>query len=510
MVRPSLHIVNSHIIQLSRDIIMSNPTSDNGPRALRPRPDPAKSGIDIKLDQHWSSKAYTSGSKVTGNVIINTQRDVVFDGFEIFFTGIAYTRIDFISQYSSANYASRPFMKLRMPLSRSDLPSTGVFEAGRTYTIPFNFVVPHQLTLSACNHSVEHAGIKDRHLQLPPTMGFWERNDQSPDMAHIEYAIRAVAHKETSEEGRTLPLDGFHMIKVLPAVPEDAPLDIGPNDERYCLSKTKPIRKNLFTTKQGELKTTASQPSAIMLSGNFLKASGTNLKVNLEFNSTSKDVTPPKINSVSAKIHSTTFFSSAPMNHLPNLGPRIKHQSSPSLTYSNTTPVPMRPDTRLTWEDEAPASRRDSGYDSGFWNESESSETEGHHSKKANKYNVRRYATLDIPFNLPTNGNKLFLPTFYSCISARAYIINLTLSVGPMNTNINLNVPVQVAVEDTYSQQDDDELPSFDAAIAEAEEADVDFHLQPRLMQVPSARFQGTSTLPGYEDMQMRHQVAVA
>ncbi|KAJ4138843.1 hypothetical protein NW765_002738 [Fusarium oxysporum] len=238
---------------------MSNAASDNGPRSTRPRP--AKSGIDIKLDQHWSSKSYTSGSKVTGNVIINTQRDVAYDGFDIFFTGTAYTRVDFVSQYSSANYASRPFMKLRMPLSPADFPSNRVFEAGRTYTIPFHFGSPPP---------------------APPTMGFWERNDQSPDMAHIEYGIRAVATKNSEEEGRTLPLDSFHMVKVLPAMPEDAPLDICSKDERYCLSKTKPIRKNLFSAKQGELTTTASQPSAIMLSGNFLNASGTNLKVNFE------------------------------------------------------------------------------------------------------------------------------------------------------------------------------------------------------------------------------------
>ncbi|KAF5019238.1 hypothetical protein F66182_8763 [Fusarium sp. NRRL 66182] len=507
MARPSHHLVSSHIIKLSRDIIMSNNVSDNnGPRSTRPRP-ANKSGIDITLDQHWSSKAYTSGSKVSGSVIINTQRDVAFDSFEILFTGTGYTRVDFLSQYSSANYAARPFMKLRMPLSSSDLPSSRVFEAGRTYTIPFNFVVPHQLTLGACNHHVDHSGIRDHHLQLPPTMGFWERNDQSPDMAHIEYGIRALAHKDNGEEGRTMPLDGFHLVKVLPAFPEDAPLDISPADERYCLSKTKPMRKNLFSAKQGELTATASQPSAIMLSGNFLKASGTNLKVNFEFISTSKDVAPPKINSVSAKLHSTTYFSSTPMNHLPNLGARIKHQNCTSLTYSTTTSIPMRPDTSLSWEHAAPLSRRDSGYDSGSWAEGDSCESDG--GKKASKYSVRRYATLDIPFNLPTSGNKLFLPTFYSCGSARAYIVHLTLSVGPMNTNINLNIPVQVAVEDTYNQPQDDELPSFESAIAEAEEADADLHFLPRLIQVPSARFQGTSTLPGYNDTRMR-QVAVA
>ncbi|KAM5348409.1 hypothetical protein ACJ41O_008233 [Fusarium nematophilum] len=488
---------------------MSSLTTDNGPRANRPRP--AKSGLDIKIDQHFSSKAYTSGSAIAGHVIVSTQRDVAFDDFEILFTGTAYTRVDFVNQYASATYAARPFMKLCMPISASDFPSPRVFEAGRTYTIPFHFVVPHQLTLSACKHPVEHAEVRDHHLHLPPTMGFWERNDQSPDMAHIEYGIRAGAFKDTVEEGRTMPLEGFHMVKVLPSLPEDAPLDIGPKDERYCLSKTKTIRKNLFSGKQGKLTTTASQPGAIMLSANFLGASQTNLQVNLEFSSASADITPPKVNSVSAKLHSTTFFSSAPMNHLPNLGARIKHQSCPSLTYSTTTPIPINADTALCWENEAPVSRRDSGYSSGAWleDDAESEEGRGHGINsggggKADKDSVRRYATLDIPFTLPTSGNKLFLPTFYSCISARSYIVYLTLSVGPMNTNINLAVPVQVAVENLYEPAADDELPSFDAAVAEAEEADADRHLLPRLMQVPSERFQQTSSLPGYDDRRRR------
>ncbi|KAF4965352.1 hypothetical protein FZEAL_10770 [Fusarium zealandicum] len=489
---------------------MSSPSTDNGPRANRPRP--AKSALDIKIDQHFSSKAYTSGSAIAGHVIINAQRDVAFDDFEVLFTGTAYTRVDFVNQYASATYASRPFMKLRMPLGASDLPSSRVFQAGCTYTIPFHFVVPHQLTLSACNHAVENEAVRDHHLQLPPTMGFWEHNDQSPDMAHIEYGVRALATKDTAEEGRTMPVEGFHMVKVLPSLPEDAPLDICSKDERYNLSKTKTIRKSLFSIKQGKLTTTASQPSAIMLSANFLNASQTNLKVNFEFAAGSEDVTPPKVNSVNAKLHSTTFFSSAPMSHLPNLGARIKSQSSPSLTYSTTTPIPVHPDTHIVWENEAPPSRRDSGYSSGAWHDEEGSESDasqGRRHKESSKNTVRRHATLDIPFSLPKTGNKVFLPTFYSCISARTYIVYLTLSIGPMNTNINLAVPVQVAVENTYDPASDDELPSFDAAIAQAEGSDADQFLLPRLMQVPSERYQGNSVLPIYEDRR-RRQVAAA
>lgn len=483
-------------------------TSDSGPRAKRPQAN--KPGVDITLDRHWSSKAYTTGSKISGHVIINTQRDVAFDDFEVLFTGTAYTRIDFVNQYASATYAARPLMKLRMPINPEDLPSPRVFKAGRSYTLPFHFVVPHQLTLSACTHAVENVGIRDHHLRLPPTMGLWENNDQSPDMASIEYGIRASAFKDTAEEGRAMPLDSFHMIKVLPSLPEDAPLDINANDERYQLSKTKTVRKNIFSVKQGKLMATATQPGAIMLSPDALSASSTSLRVNLEFTAGSTEVAPPKINSAQAKLHSTTFFSSAPMSHLPNLGARIKHQTTPSLTYSATTPVTLAPLNTVTWENETPASRRDSGYSSSAWAEEEASDSDAaQRGNNKSKSVVRRFAMLDIPFSLPTGKNKIFLPTFYSCISARSYIVQLTLSVGA-NTSINLSIPVQIGVENMYEPDMNEDLPTFEAAMMESEgQEEVDSYFLPRRLQVPDEQYQNTSSPPGYNDFRSR-PVAVA
>ena len=77
-----------------------------------------------------------------------------------------------------------------------------------------------------------------------------------------------------------------------------------------------------------------------------------------------------------------------------------------------------------------------------------------------------------------------------------------------MNTTISLSVPLQIAV-DGIDAPSNDELPSFESAIAQAEEHEADNFLQPRLMQVPSARYQGNSILPGYNDMNQR-SVAVA
>ncbi|KAH7017724.1 hypothetical protein EDB80DRAFT_705795 [Ilyonectria destructans] len=498
MARPS-STATSHLLKISQDI-MAHLSPDSGPQANRPRA--GRTGLDIKIENHWTSKAYTSGSTINGHVVVNAQRDVPFDDLEIQFTGTAYTRVDFVNQY--ATYASRAFMKLRMPIRASDFPNPRVFEAGRTYTIPFHFVVPHQLTLSACSHHVDNPAVRDAHLRLPPTMGLWEVNDQAPEMAQIEYSIRAAAFHDGA-----MALEGFHLVKVLPSLPEDAPLEITSKDERYQLSKTKTIRKNLFSAKQGKLSATAVQPSAIMLSADGLRASESLIRVNLDFDPATPNAVPPKINSVTAKLQSTTFFSNAPMNHLPNMGSRVKYQSSPCLTYSTNTAIAISPIDTVSWQQESEFQRRDSGYSSSAWPEEESSDSDSHsHSNRSAKSPNRQVSALDIPFTLPMGNKKFFLPTFQSCISGRSYFLNLTLSVGPSNTNFNLIVPLQIGVENIYDLPQGD-LPSFESAMAEAEQEAADFHLQPRMMHVPSEQYQQTSTLPGYDELR-RPTIAAA
>ena len=49
-------------------------------------------------------------------------------------------------------------------------------EAGHTFEVPFHFVVPGQLTLGACSHTVVNDAVRDYHTQPPPTMGSWDNS----------------------------------------------------------------------------------------------------------------------------------------------------------------------------------------------------------------------------------------------------------------------------------------------------------------------------------------------
>jgi hypothetical protein len=484
---------------------------------------PFKPSIEVTIDGHYNSKVYTSGSSIVGRATINTARDVEFDSFEIVFTGIASTRLDFIQQFPSLNF--RPFMKLRMPLSRDDLPASRVFEAGTTYTIPFNFIVPHQLTIGACSHS-SSLEVQEQHLRLPPTVGNWEGDDQAPEMASIEYAVKARAIRRTQrteeDPGQTKLMEGCRVIKVLPAMPEDAPLEITKMDERYSLHKSKTIRKSLFSGKTGKLNATALQPNAVMLTADGRGATSSSLRINLEFAPSSSEIGPPRLGNVSGKLQAVTFFSASPTDRIPSRGPRANITTNPCLNYSTTSPVFSVSAGDIKWKQElTPMARRDSGYSSSFLDDgSEESDSSEHNAGTGNNRGRRgslpfareakraapfKYtATLDIPFNVHIPSRKVLLPTFFNCLVSRAYVLHVNLGAGPTNSTISMAVPLQVGVISPYDPPGADSLPSFESAMAQAEEEEVDAYLRPRLLSIPPPDFHENSVLPGYEEHRRR------
>lgn len=488
---------------------MPDATDSTGRAAARSKAAAApKPTIDVIIDRHYISKVYTSGSAISGKAIVQTARNIAFDHFDIVFTGIAATRLDFVQQYPSHSF--RPFLKLRMPISEDDVPEDRVFKAGQTYTIPFHFVVPHHLPMGSCKHQCDVDSVVDHHLRLPPTIGFWGADDQAPEMAQIEYAVKARAVKqEHAGSPASKVMEGQHIVKVLPASPEDAPLDITFRDERYTMAKTKTIRKSLFSAKTGKLTAVSAQPEAVMFSADGRDASMSSAHINLEFVPDSVDTAPPKINSVSAKLLSTTYFGAAPVNYMPNLGPRTAYRSNPCLNYTTTTSLSNTPMDKVSWaQEKVDAGRRDSGYSSAQL--SPDSDSIGKASKKPASP-IKHTAKLDVPFTITNTNRKIFLPTFHSCLISRTYVLQLCVGVGPTNTTMTLSVPVQLGVETVNDDPQGGALPSFESLMARDEEAEADNYLRPRIRRAASEDApQTNSLLPGYNELSRRAAMQVA
>ncbi|KAK3324157.1 hypothetical protein B0T19DRAFT_223509 [Cercophora scortea] len=472
-----------------------------------------KSDIKVNLENHFSSKIYTSSSPVTGNVTITTKREVRFESVQIILVGNTRTKTDGVS---SPKLVTHTFLKLVMPIPQSTYPIPRILEPGHTLTVPFNFVIPGQLTINACNHqNVTYGHLQDQHTLLPPTMGGWEKDDLSPDMARVEYSIKARVFRRDEATGKHIRvMEAMESIQVLPASFEEPPLNVTKDDKLYTMSSSKSVRKNVLS-KIGRLTADGTQPGAVVLRADGLgTVNSTSAQISLKFEPTSADVVPPKISSVTGKLYAHTYYHSLPITTFPNLSddPSSAPFGDRPSWFRDNLPLPPITVAHAPWKQTlAAAVRRDSGYSTDHPPSSPdladaSSERQPQQlsTSKSRKPASPIYhtTTLNIPIELPVH-KKRFIPTFHSCIVSRVYSLRLALAVGvgSSSTTVTLELPLQIAVESNDLHGTD--LPSFEMAVRDAEaeaEAEASDMLRPRILSVPQREFIETSVLPGYGD----------
>ncbi|KAK3988533.1 hypothetical protein QBC44DRAFT_370984 [Cladorrhinum sp. PSN332] len=488
----------------------STNASNDIPRVTKPLVYP-KSDVKINLSDHYSSKIYTSSSPVAGDVTITTKRDVRFDSIQIVLIGNTKASFDGLSFPQEVTHT---FLKMVMPIPESTYPVPRVLETGRTYTIPFNFVIPNQLTINACNHERLSNQLQDHHVLLPPSLGGFQKDDMAPRMTQVEYVIKARVLREPVLGGKkTRIVEATQQIQVLPATPEEPPLNITEKDKLYNMSKTKTIRKTFLGTKVGRITATAFQPGAAVVTtdGSKLRSKPT-ARISLTYDPESPTMPPPQITSISGKITSHTYYSSGTISSFPNLGlwnqPYILDRRGQFFTSTPLPPI-SAPAEQPGWTQRiTPTTRRDSGYGSES-SESPGSDNNTAKSKKDKKDKNKRKSpvyltsTLDIPLDLPTD-KKTFVPTFHSCIASRVYTLTLSIGVSAKGASgqVSLTMPLQIAVEGPAAERAEstEGLPSF-------EEAAADEHLRPRVLQVPGEVPAGrtswgphTAQAPAYAD----------
>ena len=450
-----------------------------------------RSDVRVNLKDHYSSKVYTSSSPISGDVTITTKRDVPFDQIQILLLGQTKTSFEGVSVPQEVTHT---FLKMMMPIPDSTYPTPRVLESGQTYTIPFNFVVPNQLTINACNHERLSDQMQDHHVLLPPSLGGWERDDMAPKMARVEYSVKARVLREDGKT-KTRIMEASQAIQVLPTSVEEPPLNVTDKDKLYRMSKTKTLRKGLLSSKLGRLTADAVQPSAAILSPDGRRVMSHPLAhIKLTFDPENTRTLPPTITAVTAKLTAHTYFSSGTISTFPNLGewntPYIHDRRGQFFTSTPLPPITLAEQPAWTPTTTPPISRRDSGYSS-------SSPPSSPTLAKSQLLHVSENShttTLTVPLSLPTD-KKTLVPTFHSCIASRVYTVALTLSLsarGGATSSVTLSVPLQIAIGSSSSSASQGSgadgavvvqaplplgLPSF-------EEAVVDEHFRPRVLGV--------------------------
>ncbi|ELQ39989.1 arrestin [Pyricularia oryzae Y34] len=430
----------------------------------------AKSHIEIHLHNHFRSMVYNTGSPIQGELVIKTQRDTPFDSVQILLLGLTRTKFEDVG---SPHVTTNTLLRLEMPVPESTYPTPRILEAGRTYKIPFNFVVPSHLTLNACEHRVE--------------------------ANHVEYLIKARVLRHADVDDNIRALVAREQIKILPTFLEQPPLNAEHLANFYRLSKSKTLRKNLLSHKIGSITASAKQPNAIFLYPDALGTTETVVNVKLVFEPATADAIPPQVTGVSGKILAHTFYSSGAMTNLPDRIPELSRRFLTNRQLSYTATVPLfsdRTQFKTSWTAQLRnTERRDSGYSSSDLQDSKAQERFAspiYHSSE-----------VPVPIRLPSagsarGGGKTFIPSFASCITSRTYSLQISLTVGGSNsgsTTLALSLPLQIAAIAGVESPRPEVLPDFETAM---EDAEVESMLRPRAMTLPDLRYSGNSELPGY------------
>ncbi|OLN94170.1 hypothetical protein CCHL11_07154 [Colletotrichum chlorophyti] len=394
--------------------------------------------LAINIDAHYTSKIYTTGSRITGSVSLFPKSDAAIQSIQIALVGTSRTRVDSLPAPRVTNHV---FLTLDMPITKASRPSVQDLEGGSPQNIPFRFIIPHTLPRDPCETSRGAGQLRDQHLRLPPTMGTWEKDDLAPTMARVDYAVVARVFQRRSS-GTDHAVEQSQPIKVLPMFPMDPPLSITPQDTRYKLERTKLFRRRVLSARKERITVTTAQPEAVRLGvdGHHAPGSWTSVMLDLNFESSSPSFMPPEALTIQMSLESQTWYAAAPIRTLPDLGnPRDSTGLRHELRYSTTTKLSRTQAEGMAWTRKSAAAE----WALSSWR-----------------------AKVKVPIHLPTT-HKLFLPTFYGCFVSRSYMLHI--SVESNGTSLNLSVPVQIATQSPHLNVLGESLedpPSFESALA--------------------------------------------
>ncbi|KXH30968.1 arrestin [Colletotrichum salicis] len=419
---------------------------------------PTRGDVEVHIDHHYTSKIYSAGSQVNGTVRISPERDVAFSFVEINLLGKAHVRREDVHVMTETTHL---LLKLYMPVPESAYPSTRVFKRGQIYSLPFRFIVPHQLTRNVCQHEVQAEAVRSYHLRLPSSLTGFDKDDLTTNMTKIQYSVRTGVFniKDGTPETPLVPiLESEHPISILAPSAEDPPLIIDEHDPHYVLKETSSVRKNMFSMPTGQITAESSQPQAIRLSLDGHAASSSSAYINIAFRPAAPDMLPPQVKIKSTMVLAQTRASPRPALSLPNVGGNPCREaitlSTPAIVESMRT-TPWIQHVHIL---EDGVSERKAGGAKGS--------TDITAVRKSSSLNegvpITHTCSTQVDFELPTSTH-VFPPTFHSCLISRTYTLEIKITAG--GSELTLLLPIQIFTdqEDECSQTPlEAELPSWD------------------------------------------------
>lgn len=464
--------------------------------------------VEIRLtdgQQDAFIPSYSSLDQIQGNVMVAASVDTKVEQIFITFEGATRTYVEKAASTAPTNdrlNAYHTFLRLVQPIDDAIFPDLGIFKAGETYNFPFIFAVPDRLLPSSCNHQTDNDTVHQAHLQPPPTLGdpltaIWGKSlmdDMSPDMAVVSWCVRVrITNGLRSDNKPDYVADDSKKVRVIPAVPEHPPIvTMGGKDDEYRLRKEKCIKKGTFKKRLGTMVMESTQPRSLRLPPprtDNPAAVTTSASVNLRFDPAYADAQPPKLERLVAKLKVATFYATSPMTEIPHRSSDYHFSPSRSL-FVDSVPLSSRCMASAQWDKHiSPTStpRRHSALST--IHSPRIPDPSSSHKEALPYYS----AHLVVPITLPrkedgAGSNRIFVPTFHSCLLSRIYVLDLILSCLTPDPSITiptmrLKLPIQISAEgnpDARPSISEDEAQAI--AMREADE----FTWHPRSVVPPS------------------------
>lgn len=474
-----------------------------------------KPTMEIKLtdgQQDACTPSYTSSDEIKGEVSIITQSDMPFRELYITFEGFAKTYVEKVATTSPTNGRTEAFalfLRLTNPNNPALLPEPRVLEGRKTYTFPFVFVVPHHLLPQSCPHPKHDNFPEGGHLGLPPSIGDCVvagtgkqvMDDMAPDMSCISYSLKCRLTGPRAASGKhTVLAEHARKLRIVPAVPEAPPLDVNGGDiDDYRLRTQKKINRGFLRKELGYITMESVQPRSLRLpalgSAETFNVSST-ATVKIRFDPRDSGSRPPRLQTMSTKLKVLTFYSSEPLQEIPTKASDF-HFSSIKGIFADSFDLANRCVENAEWIKHQPAAgkvtqprHRDSGFS--FSGTDVPQPSDGYNPKLP--YFTARVL---VPVSLPKT-NKVFLPTFHSCLISRIYTLHLYLSFLTPQTSLkdptlHLKLPIQISAEGKENAQ---QTMTPQAADAIASQQASEF-FNPRSIAPPISELTQTSTTMG-------------
>jgi hypothetical protein len=302
------------------------------------------------------------------------------------------------------------------------LLDTNTLSSGKTYRIPFKFVVPDQLPIHACHHQCSNHQIHQEHLHLPASLSYQTHkpniHDMSPEMAEIIYSINFVLWQRGGKAGRSKKLqEATYPVQIQPTREEHAPILVPAKSTYYQLQSQKTATKGMLRHTLGQLEASSAQPPAIQLhSAQPHNDVSTTLKVDLRFQPTRTSQAPPSLLAAQFQLRAMTFFGLEPWRDYPDLSD-ISTWGSRQAFWSEHVALTADRDIKVDWK---------------------------RHSEKGQAVFT---ASIQMPISLPCH--RRYPTTFHSCLVSRVYAVKVNLfyrahEKARGTSSISLSVPVEI------------------------------------------------------------------